>query len=137
VREIAAPEPGAPVAAAFDAAGLLHVVDAAYARVDVIDTTGLAVRRYGMRGLTVGGMRRPMGIAIDAQGGVVIPDPVMAALHQFDAKGIFVASRRLQFADGRIAVPRRAIRDPNGTLRIHATPDLTGGRLHRAFPHLV
>jgi DNA-binding beta-propeller fold protein YncE len=70
--------------------GLLLVSDALNARVQVLDGEGRPVLRFGERGLFVGNLVRPKGVAADAEGNLYVVESMHDALLVYDRAGRFL-----------------------------------------------
>ncbi len=71
--------------------GLLYVTDTMNSRVQVIDgASGKAVRTFGMRGMYVGNMVRPKGIAVDTEHNVYVVESYFDHLLVYDRLGRFL-----------------------------------------------
>jgi DNA-binding beta-propeller fold protein YncE len=89
-RGVAAGEYNAPTFLAF-AGGRLVVSDTANARVQLVDDTGAASPvLIGRRGLYVGNLTRPKGVARDVDGNVYVVESFYDHLLVFDAEGHFL-----------------------------------------------
>jgi hypothetical protein len=71
---------GGIIAAAFDDAGNLYVLDAGNLRVVVFDPAGRHLRSFGRRGGGPGEFQGPIGLAIASDGSVVVNDAAHGAL---------------------------------------------------------
>lgn len=76
----------APVHLAF-ASGMLYVVDGLEARVVVLGEDGKLRATIGKRGLYVGNLVRPKGVAVDDEGNVYVVESMYDRLLVFDAEG--------------------------------------------------
>jgi DNA-binding beta-propeller fold protein YncE len=73
--------------------GRLVVCDAMNARVQVLDAvTGKPMLQIGQRGMYVGNLVRPKGVAVDDWGNVYVVESMHDTLLVFDAKGEFLLS---------------------------------------------
>lgn len=73
------------------AGGELYVTDTLNSRVQVFSTTGeLLNRRFGQRGLYLGNLVRPKGVAVDGEGNVYVVESYHDSLLVFSARGEFL-----------------------------------------------
>lgn len=72
--------------------GTLVVSDTLNARVQAFDADGRPVLRFGQRGLYVGNMVRPKGVAADDEGNVYVVESMHDTLLVFDPKGRLLMS---------------------------------------------
>lgn len=72
--------------------GLLIVCDSANARVQGFDSEGLATLSFGERGLYVGNLVRPKGVAADDEGNVYVVESMHDTLLVFDRQGRLLMS---------------------------------------------
>ena len=70
--------------------GLLAVSDTLNARVQLLSETGVPVRSIGRRGLYVGNLTRPKGVALDSDGNVYIVESYYDHLLIFSPNGDFL-----------------------------------------------
>ena len=71
--------------------GLLYVADTMNSRIQVLDAaSGRFVREFGARGLFVGNLVRPKGIAVDTEGNVYVVESYHDHLLIFDRRGEFL-----------------------------------------------
>ena len=69
------------------AAGLLYVTDTLNSRVKVFTVEGELVRVFGRRGLFVGDMPRPKGLAVDSDGNIYVVESYYDHLLVFNGEG--------------------------------------------------
>jgi DNA-binding beta-propeller fold protein YncE len=79
----------APTHLAF-ANGKLYVTDTFNARIQVLDTEGNFIRSFGKRGLYIGNLVRPKGVAIDSEENVYVIESFHDYLLVFDNDGRFL-----------------------------------------------
>lgn len=79
-----------PVGVAVDGSGNLYVVDAGNSLVQVFDSKGAFLRRWGSSGFGDGQFRNPYGIAVDGSGNVYVADTGNCRIQVFDSKGVFL-----------------------------------------------
>lgn len=73
------------------AAGELYVTDTLNSRVQIFDASGqLPVRKFGTRGLTLGSLVRPKGVAVDSEGNVYVVESYHDSLLVFSQRGEFL-----------------------------------------------
>ncbi|MDR2877249.1 MAG: 6-bladed beta-propeller [Chromatiales bacterium] len=65
----------------------LYVTDTLNSRVQIFDAGGVFVREFGRRGLFVGDLPRPKGIAVDSRGNIYVVESYYDHLLVFNAKG--------------------------------------------------
>jgi len=71
--------------------GELYVSDTMNARIEVLEAdTGSTVRNIGARGLTVGSLVRPKGVAVDSEGNVYVVESYYDHLLVFNRRGEFL-----------------------------------------------
>lgn len=69
------------------AADRLYVSDTLNARVQIFDTDGNMLAKFGERGLFVGNMVRPKGVAVDSAGNIYVIESLHDNLLVFDSQG--------------------------------------------------
>jgi DNA-binding beta-propeller fold protein YncE len=79
----------APTHLAFSK-GKLYVTDTFNARIQVLDTDGKFVREFGKRGLYIGNLVRPKGVAVDSEENVYVIESFHDYLLVFDNGGRFL-----------------------------------------------
>ncbi len=71
--------------------GELYVSDTMNARIEVLEAdTGSMLRKIGARGLTVGNLVRPKGVAVDSEGNVYVVESYYDHLLVFNRRGEFL-----------------------------------------------
>ena len=110
------------------AQGQLYVTDTLNARVQVFDAaTGVHRRSFGQRGLVVGNLVRPKGVAVDGEGNVYVIESYYDSLLVFDAQGQLLMSMGGHgTATGRFYLPAGLWVD--GRNRVHIA-DMFNGRV--------
>ena len=79
-----------PVGIAVDGAGNVYVAETINHRVQVFDSNGRFLRKWGSEGSGDGQFNRPMGIAIDRAGNVYVADRNKHRVQVFDSTGQFL-----------------------------------------------
>jgi YD repeat-containing protein len=79
-----------PNGLAVDPAGNVLITDSDHHRVEVFNSNGNFVRRFGGGwGTATGQFRHPQGLTVDPQGDVLVTDMLNGRLQEFSATGIF------------------------------------------------
>jgi sugar lactone lactonase YvrE len=84
----------------------LYVTDTMNSRVQVISLTGGAPRIFGERGLYIGNLVRPKGVAVDSEGNIYIVESYYDHLLVFNRKGQFLMPiGGMGYATGKFYLP--------------------------------
>lgn len=82
----------APQGVAVDAAGNIYVADTQNDRVQVFDSSGAFVRKFGTPGSVAGKLNGPRGLGIDTAGNVYVADSDNNRISVFDSAGGFITT---------------------------------------------
>lgn len=111
-------ELNSPRSIAFDGDGMLHVVDAGNARVQVFKPDGAFVRSYGGYGQGDGKHIVPRSIAIAQNSLVYVADPIAGAVQVYDKAGKALARLDELTLNQKPAVPLDVSIRPNGLVQV-------------------
>jgi DNA-binding beta-propeller fold protein YncE len=108
-----------PTYAAVDRSGNLYVTDTLNSRVQVFDSAGNFVKKFGERGNAWGMFDKPKGVALDSFGNVYVADSGWSNIQMFNQKGEI-----LMFFGGRgplpgmLKNPTAVVIDPNDRIYV-------------------
>ncbi len=110
-----------PWTIAADRRGRVYVLDVGDYRVAVFDANGRHLRDLGRRGGGPGELVRPVGLAVDDDGVILVADEGKLGLVRFDSAGGVLEQRRLEGRLGPIGTFARGILVGRGSVRWRCT----------------
>lgn len=111
-----------PSGIAFAADGSIVVADTQNHRIQVFNSSGGFLRRFGSQGLGDGQLNQPRGLAITSDGNIVVADSINNRMQIFTAAGVFVrAFGGYGTSDGQLNYPTDVAIFPDGTIAVADT----------------
>jgi tripartite motif-containing protein 71 len=111
-----------PTGVAVGPDGSVHVVDSGNAEVHVYDVSGRFLRVYGGPGENLGQFAIPSDVAVAADGGSYVADPISGWVTRFDAAGQPLDRFQPSFTDGQPIQPQYVALSPSGQLIVSGKP---------------
>ena len=110
-----------PRGIAVDAGGNVYVADSLNHRIQVFDSNGTFIRKWGSRGSGDGKLSYPYGVTVDGPGNVYVADGGNHRIQVFDGNGTFIRKWGSYGAgDGQFYYPRGIAVDGSGNVYVAA-----------------